>query len=852
MGKKLVIVESPAKARTINKILGKEFIVKASMGHVRDLPQKKLGVDVEKGFLPEYISIKGRSKVIKELKEAAAKSDAIYLAPDPDREGEAIAWHLKEILKDAVDADQLFRVSYNEITASAIQDAFANPRMLDMKKVDSQQARRILDRIVGYKVSPLLWRRIRGGSSAGRVQSVALRLVCEREKEIRNFVVEKFWLLGAKVRKFVDPRDPFAIRLTKVDGEKADIRSEEDAQAIIKGFTQRPFEVKDIQEKIVRKRARPPFITSTLQQAASGACSFSPSRTMRIAQGLYEGVDLGDGPTGLITYMRTDSFNVAQGAVESCRAYIEQNFGSEYMPDKPNRYKSRGSAQEAHEAIRPTDVTRSPESLCSVLSGEQMKLYKLIWQRFVASQMSPAQIKQRSAEFEAIPPAADAKSYLFRASASEVVFQGYMKVTGAGEKTSESNADNDDGETTSLPPLEIGEKVEFLEAESTEKETQPPARYTEASLVRALEENGVGRPSTYAQILSTLQQRKYVNREKRSLVPTDTGLSVNEFLIEHLPKLFDVHFTAEMEESLDEIERGSVEWTNMLQTFYEHFLQWLEDARGPKADKEQVARILDILEQVKEWNPPQKRGKRTYSDEKFAGSIRKQMESDKAISEVQEIALLRLVAQYKEQLPGAEETIMEMGLDEKYKEATKAAAPPLEDTKKKLELLAQVNFDEPRTVGKRTYDDSAFVGSLRDQVQQQKKKLSDRQKTFLDRLLRKYADQLGGLEKIAETVELAEQEEGASTDELDSLFAAAENIKEWRDPVQRGKRTWDDHEFYNSLVRQYKQKRTLSPRQAGSLKKMLQRYAAQIPNYNDIADKFGLKPLAEKAPADKE
>ena len=643
MGKKLVVVESPSKAKTINKILGPDYIVAASMGHVRDLPQKKLGVDVEHDFKPQYGIMDGKQKVVEDLLKAAAKVDCVYLAPDPDREGEAIAWHLKTLLQDQVPADQFFRVTYNEITAAAIHEAFDHPGEIDMRRVDSQQARRVLDRIVGYKVSPLLWRRVPGGSSAGRVQSVALRLVCEREKEINSFVKEKYWVMGVNLRKLVDPRDVFEARLLKIDEAKADIRAEELAGRILADLQQSAYGVTDVRVRELVRKPRPPYITSSLQQAASGVLGYSPSRTMSIAQRLYEGGDFG---VGLITYMRTDSFNIAKEAVESCRELIQKTYGAEFVPEKPNYYKSRQSAQEAHEAIRPTDATLLPDdSRLSALKPEELKLYRLIWQRFVASQMTPARIRQRSVDVTAIP-VDQAHTYLFRATASDVTFPGYMAATGLEKnKPTEGPTEGEEGnEVESLPALSTGERLECVEPVKTEKETQPPARYSEASLVRALEENGVGRPSTYASILSTIQQRKYIIKDKRSLKPTDSGMKVNDFLVEFLPELFDVGFTAEMESSLDRIEEGTVQWTEMLSVFYKNFEEWLEKARGPKAKPENVLALLGLLQQVQNWGPEVKRGKKTYSDKKFVESVKKQFEGGKrAVSAKQRDSLLQLV-----------------------------------------------------------------------------------------------------------------------------------------------------------------------------------------------------------------
>ena len=426
MGKKLVVVESPAKAKTIGKILGSGYVVKSSVGHIRDLPERTLGVDIEHGFTPKYVFSKGKAKVIAELKKAAKACDEIYLAPDPDREGEAIAWHLQETLADSAKGKPFHRVQYNEITPRAVRAAFEQSGQIDMRRVDAQQARRVLDRIVGYMVSPMLWRRLRKGLSAGRVQSVALRLVSERERQIQAFQIEEYWVLGASVRRAAAPLDPFAVKLVKVDGEKLAVGSEAAAKALLSDLDGCALRVNDVRVRETSRRALPPFITSTLQQSASSLYSFSPNRTMSLAQKLYEGVDLGaGGPVGLITYMRTDSVNVARDAQASARAFIAEAYGEAYYPETPNFFKSRASAQEAHEAIRPTEVARTPESLRGVLDAPSLKLYEMIWKRFVASQMAAAKIAQKTVE---IVPVKDglAHAYAFSASSSEVLFDGFL------------------------------------------------------------------------------------------------------------------------------------------------------------------------------------------------------------------------------------------------------------------------------------------------------------------------------------------------------------------------------------------------------------------------------------------
>jgi DNA topoisomerase-1 len=813
---KLVIVESPAKAKTINKYLGDEYIVKASMGHVRDLPPKKLGVDVDKGFEPEYVNTTGRAKVITELKAAAKKCDEVILAPDPDREGEAIAWHLLELLKGIVPPEKFSRVTYNEITKSAIQEAFAKPTELDMNRVNSQQARRVLDRLVGFKVSPLLWKQVKGGVSAGRVQSVALRLVCERENEIKGFNPEEYWVLGANVRKRVNPLDPFSIKLAQINGEKAEVKGGEQAAKIRAELEAGTLTVTRIIEKEVQRRARAPFITSSLQQAASSVCGFSPARAMSIAQALYE--------NGLITYMRTDSFNIAKSAQESCFAFVTAEYGADYLPAKPNFYKSRGNAQEAHEAIRPTDVAQTPQSLHG-LKPEELKLYKLIWERFVSSQMVPARIARRTAEIET----GSANTYLFRATSSEIAFPGYMRASGIEAAVDKKNDDEEEeNDETKLPQLAEGEKLDCVEWLGEQKFTKPPARYSEPSLIRALEENGVGRPSTYAQTLATLDKREYVSKEKRSLTPTEAGMRVNDFLVKALDPLFNVKFTAEMEEKLDKIEDGTVEWADMMKKFYDQFLEWLEGAKD-MAEPDDTRDILAALEQVKEWAEPVKRGRRTYSDGETVKSVREKFEEDGQITQRQQQMLFGLACKYVEQID--EEQVRTLKLE-------KPEAPRTE-THQKLDLLSSIEFEPARKIGKRTYDDKKFCESLRQQVQNGKR-LSERQLAALDSVLTKYAEQIPDFDTIKEGLNLTAKPNAADAGQTGALLDLLKNVQTWNPPVLRGKREFNDQSFYDSLAGQFATKKALSDKQVGALKKIIARYAAQIPNYDALRDELGL------------
>lgn len=827
MGQKLVIVESPAKAKTINKILGASYTVKASMGHIRDLPVKSLGVDLEHDFEPQYEVTPDRKKIVKELADAAKGCEAVYLAPDPDREGEAIAWHLRTLLEGKVPDDQFFRVTYNEITPRAVKEAFGNPSEINQKLVNAQQARRVLDRIVGYKVSPLLWSRVRRGLSAGRVQSVALRLVCEREMTIRNFVPEPFWLFGAEVSKQSEPRDPFPIRLARIRGEKADIRTPERAEAVRTELQGRSLRVRDIIRRELTRRTFPPYITSSLQQAGSRVFDFSPSRTMKIAQKLYEGVDLGEGPVGLITYMRTDSFNISQDALKSCRELIERQYGAEYLPEKPNYFKSRGAAQEAHEAIRPTDVARTPDTLAHTLSPEELKLYSLIWQRFVASQMAPARIEQKTVEIETLG-GGEVPEYLFRATASQVSFPGYMKVSGLQKKTREKDSEKEEGgaeedpEVDSLPPLEKGEALDLLKWLEERKETQPPGRFSEASLIKALEEDGVGRPSTYASIIGTLYDRRYIAKEKRSIQPTELGLKVNTLLVTHLNELFEVKFTAGMEELLDEVEAGKVEWTAMLHDFYGRFKTWMAAAKGPAADAAKVATLLKSLEQVQTWGPESKRGRRTYSDRKFVDSIRDQLEgAEKPISMRQFESVGRIALRYREQLPGIESTLSEGGLGVLLEE--KPELPPAPETLEKLALLKGVDFDPPTERRGRKFDDKAFVESLQRRADQNRE-LSPAQIQVLNRMVLKYAEKIPDFEAVRPRLGL-DQGPAVADNESEALLAQLKHVTEWKVAAGKGGKTFDDKTFFESLSRQFAQRKSLTPRQKSALKRMVRKYA---------------------------
>lgn len=548
----LLIVESAAKAKTIGKFLGKGYKIKASVGHIKDLPKSKLGIDLENNFEPQYITIRGKGTLLKEIKEEAQKATRILLATDPDREGEAIAWHLQNAMK--IPSGEKCRIEFNEITRDAVKNAIKNSRPVDLDRVNAQQARRVLDRLVGYNLSPLLWSKVRKGLSAGRVQSVVIRLICDREEEIRNFVTEEYWTIEADLE--TTAAQGFIARLVGRGGKKIEIGSEEQKEEIIKDLQNSQFAVTKVEKKEKRKKAAPPFITSTLQQEAARRLNFYSKRTMKVAQELYEGLEIGkEGTIGLITYLRTDSTRVANEAQQEALEYINNQYGAQYAPRVPNQYKSKKSAQDAHEAIRPTSVSRTPESIKQFLSRDQYRLYKLIWEKFMASQMTPA-------IFDTVTVDITAGEYNLRASSSQLKFAGYKKVYNDSEEEEIKNY---------IPELEKGEQLFLKELRPEQHFTQPPPRFSEASLVKLLEEKNIGRPSTYAPIIDTILKRNYVERENKQFVPTELGFIVVDLLKENFSDIVDVEFTARMEADLDRIEEGEMEWRQVVGNFYGPF-----------------------------------------------------------------------------------------------------------------------------------------------------------------------------------------------------------------------------------------------------------------------------------------
>lgn len=558
----LVIVESPAKAKTIQKYLGKGYEVVASMGHIRDLPKSKLGVDVDDDFKPQYIDMKGKGEVIKDLKKRAKKCEKVYLATDPDREGEAISWHIAQLLK--LDLNDDIRVAFNEITKTGVNNGMSNPHKIDLDLVNAQQARRILDRLVGYKLSPFLWKKVKRGLSAGRVQSVAVSIVVDRENEIRAFVPKEYWSIDAK---FTAPgsRKVFDAALLSVDGEKLEIPNQAAADDLLKRLEGAEYEVTAVKKRVTKKQPAPPFITSTMQQEASKKLGFTSKRTMKAAQELYEGVDIeGIGAVGLITYMRTDSLRISDEAKAAAAQYIETVYGKEYLPDKPRTFKSKSNAQDAHEAIRPSLPDLTPARVKSSLTSDQYKLYELIWSRFIASQMANALLDTVSADISA-------NGCIFRASGYSVKFNGFTVLY-------EEAAEGKEASKKELPPLAVGDKPKLRSISGNQHFTQPPPRYTEASLIKALEENGIGRPSTYAPTISTIMARQYVEHEGKQLKPTALGEVITELMKEHFKGIVDAKFTADMESDLDEVEKGDKDWVTTLHEFYKDFAADLEKA----------------------------------------------------------------------------------------------------------------------------------------------------------------------------------------------------------------------------------------------------------------------------------
>ncbi|MGN0866665.1 MAG: type I DNA topoisomerase [Oligosphaeraceae bacterium] len=874
----LMIVESPAKAKTIGKLLGKGTTVLASMGHVRDLHPKQLAVDVAHDFRPTYALTPKGMKVVPKLKEAARKADQIFLATDPDREGEAIAWHLQSILQDVSKAD-FYRIAYHEITRSAIEAAFRSPGQVKQPLVDAQQARRVLDRLVGYQVSPMLWKDVEKETSAGRVQSVALRLIVDREREIQAFQPVEYWNLEAVFSPASAPQVRLKTTLSKLNGKKANVPDGTSAQALGQALEDGTVshQVSSITSKRRTQRPAPPFTTSTLQQAAGSALRFGSSTTMSVAQQLYEGVDLGGTTSGLITYMRTDSVHVASEAQQAALGFIRRTYGAEYAPATPNRFASGKNAQEAHEAIRPTNVERTPEEVAPYLDDRQRKLYRLIWNRFVASQMASAQqvdhaieILSRGGALETLSlPCAGAGrgvECVFRAAARETLFPGYQKVYNMKDLGQEDEMDNLMG---SLPALTQGDSCRLQELKKEQCFTQPPKRFSEGALVKALEANGVGRPSTFASTVQTILDRHYVEKQQSSaLVPTERGFRVNDYLVERFPELFDVDFTARMEKELDQVEEGKMEWVSMIREFYEKFQGWLALGgalpQNLGLSRQQWKALLEAFPEDFPFDPPVTGPRRTYDDAKFTKSLRNILaKSPEKFTERQASAMLAMVARYAERHPELKSLAGSLGLGESLEAYRRDLALKAERRQNAPEKLAvepaltallkameTLEFEAPVTRRRHEYNDGRFFHSLAQQATVSGG-LSGPQREALRKLALKYAPKIPGFPALAEQLGWTAAPEKASpaaqsapdgetaapapgetpqiAEQVQQLLTLTEAVRQWNPPVKRGKVSYDDKKFVDSLKEQWRKRGSLTERQLAAWTKTLARYQAQLP-----------------------
>ena len=834
MSKKLLIVESPAKAKTIGKYLGDGFVVKSSVGHIRDLPKENGAIKIEERgpgkwtFEPRYVVSEGKEKVVSELKAATKKADEIYLASDPDREGEAIAWHLREVLSPVAEGKPFLRVTYNEITKSAVKKAVESPRDIDMPLVDAQQARRILDRLVGYRISPLLWKNINCPNnrtlSAGRVQSVALRLLVERQREIDAFKPETYFLMGVEAKKDGDVKT-FAARLARLDGEKPEVRDRDMANRVLLDLAGASLSVEDVKSQPRARHALPPFTTSTLQQAASSVLGYSPGKTMKIAQALYE--------HGLITYMRSDSVNVSEQARAAAKEFIVSNYGAEYYPEKPNFYaaKAKGGveAQEAHEAIRPTDVSRTPQA--SGLEAQDLKLYDLVWRRFVASQMADARTTVRSIALKAVKPAL-AHSYLFTATATVVEFEGFLKVTKLSlkKKTKDGEDDEDSDEVAYLPDVKAGDPLQAVRWLSEEKQTKGPAHYSEASLIKALEENGVGRPSTYAATIETLKLREYAKTEKRKLVPLERGKLVCDWLVKKMDDLFSVGYTAKMEAELDQVEEKGVAMDDMLSGFYARLLKEISDASEPPPDRAKFDAVFALLAQVKEWKPAKKVGKRVYDDRAFVESVKAQAEEGtRPLSMRQLQSLVRVAAWYHDQIPDCEARLAAASLAPQKTMQSFADQDLVKYCFEKMDCIPELKSNR-------------FLISVREQAIHGRG-LTQRQLWVVARaILEKVSGRPDEEEIRARLSDFADAAVSSPADGIaGELLQMLKSVKVFRAPTRFGKRVYDDKSFYKSLTEQYARRQVLSDRQVSALKRIVRAYREQIPDYEAKKDALGLE-----------
>lgn len=839
-------MESPAKAKTIGKYLGNGYIVKSSVGHVRDLPKTSEAIQIVPTsedhwhFVPKYVVSEGKAKVVSELKAAVKDADEVYLASDPDREGEAIAWHLRELLEPTSAGKPFRRVTYNEITKSAVLKAVAEPRDIDMNRVDAQQARRILDRLVGYKVSPLLWKSIRCANtrslSAGRVQSVALRLLVERQREIEAFKPETYYLLGVEARKRTAEKATFTAKLARFDGEKPNIREKQVADNVLLDLADAVLEVTDIKQQPKIRHALPPFTTSTLQQAASSVLGFSPGKTMKLAQSLYE--------HGVITYMRTDSVFVSDLARAAAKEFVLSHYGEAFYPETPNSFKSKANAQEAHEAIRPTNVGLEPAA--AKLEAAELKLYDLIWRRFLASQMADAKTTLKTASLAARKPAL-AHTYVFTASATTVDFEGFLRVMRLSlrKKRADGEDDEDTDEVAALPALAVGEELDAARWLADEKQTKGPAHYSEASLIKTLEENGVGRPSTYAQTIETLKTRDYAKSVKKKLIPLERGILVCDWLVKKLEPLFNVGYTAKMEAELDRVEEQGEPMDEMLSSFYAKFKQELAACADPAPDRSKFDAVFAMLDEIKNWKPPKKVGRRVYDDKAFVESVREQAQNvAQPLSARQLECLVRMALAYADQISDVERRLKESNLVGNAVARGERADPE----------LVKYCFDVMDRIGGMMKN--PFLKSLREQVDHGRG-LSPKQLTILARAV---GENAGVLEDCAAVREkLSEFAPGGfdnrPTDPtIPKILELLQRVKVWREPMKKGRKLYDDKSFVESLAEQFSRRHSLSPRQVMALKRVAVAYRAQIPDYETRAVELGLRktstPDEEKADAD--
>lgn len=835
MAKKLLIVESPAKAKTIGGYLGGEFTVLSSVGHIRDLPKEngaiKIAVAGDGGwnFIPRYEISDGKEKVVNELKAATKAADEIYLASDPDREGEAIAWHLKEVLEPVAQGKPFKRVTYNEITKSAVKKAVAEPREIDMPLVDAQQSRRIIDRLVGYKVSPLLWKNVNCPNnrqlSAGRVQSVALRLLVERQREIDAFQPEIFYLMGVEAKKADDSKS-FIAKLSRFDGEKPEVKDLELANKMLLDLAGASLSVEGVKEQKKLRRASAPFTTSTLQQSASSVLGYSPGKTMKLAQSLYE--------QGRITYMRSDSVAVSDHAREMAKNFILSEYGAEFYPAKPNYFaakaKSGVQAQEAHEAIRPTDVNLRPQNADGMDDSER-KLYDLIWRRFLASQMSDAKTTVTTVSLRPLKPGI-VHSYLFTASATRIDFDGYLKVAKSAQskKIAENAKDDDSDEVAYLPEVAKGDELEAVRWLSEEKKTKGPANYSEASLIKALEENGVGRPSTYAATIETLKTRLYAKTAKKKFVPLERGVLVCDWLVKNMDSFFNVGYTAEMEAELDKVEERSVSMDAMLSGFYRKFLSAMPRPEPPpSADKFKL--VFSLLDMVSEWKPAKKVGRKVYDDKAFFESCREQLEKgERPLSNRQLEFLVRMVSMYSAQIPNCEARLKEANLSASHSEIERANPELVKycfDVVDRLEGMLK----------------NPFIKSLHDQWSNGKN-LSIKQFQVLARTVAESACQLEDVDEIRAHLSefVGNAFENVKADPAAAgILQMLKSVTDWRSPVKRGKRVYDDQEFVKSVSEQFDRRRTLSPRQISALKRVAIAYRSKIADFDEKARELGIE-----------